>query len=487
MSAPGRSTAAPLDVSSLPPALRPLARELSVAFTAATFQRVLVLLVGAILAPGRRTVAACLWAARAVAPQGAGAGDSSSSYRRVFSHASWDLWPLGKVLAGAALALVPPGEPVVVPGDDTPEQHRGKHVYGKGRHRDPVRSTHSHTVWVWGHKWVVLAVNVTLPFCSRPWALPVLAALYRTQELNEEEGRRHKTPAQLARGLMARLVRWFPGRRFVFLGDGGYGSHEMARFFRRLRRRGRNVGLAGPVTLVSRFYPDANLHDPPPPPPPGKKSPGGRPPVKGPKLPAPQDVVAATPREGRTRATVGWYGGGEREVELVSGCGHWFRSGRGLVEVRWVFVHDVSGTHRDEYFYSTDPSLSPERIVTLYTGRWSIEVTFQEARAWLGLGTTRQWAKASVLRAAPCLLGLFTVVSLAYAEHVRRTGGRAEPLSTPWYSKAEVTFSDAVAAVRRLLWGETVLRHPRVGGGFEKLPRRLQETLLDYLSLRHAA
>ena len=284
------------------------------------------------------------------------------------------------------------------------------------------------------------------------------------------------TPARLARGLMAVLVRWFPDRRFVFLGDGGYGSHELARFFRRLRRRGRRA------TLVSRFHPKANLYTEPPPPPPGKKSGGGRPRVKGEKLPSPQQVVAATPAGRRTRATVGWYGGGTREVELVTGTGHWYKGGGGLVEVRRVFVRDRTGTHRDEYFFSTDASMAPERIVTLYTGRWCIEVTFEEVRAWLGFETTRQWASRSVLRAGPCLLGLFSVVALVYAEAVRLRGGTAEPRKTDWYDKPEPTFADAIRHVRRLFWAETVLTHPHRGHGFQNLPRRLRDTLLDYLS-----
>src|SRR5205823_3892453 len=120
---------------------------------------------------------------------------------------------------------------------------KGRNVYGKGRHRDALRSTHSHTVWVWGHKWVVLAVLVRFPFAPRRrWALPVLAALYRPEGLNQKEGRRHKTPADLARQLMAVLVHWFPARRFILLGDGGFASHDLARFCHRHRRR---------VTLVS--------------------------------------------------------------------------------------------------------------------------------------------------------------------------------------------------------------------------------------------
>jgi hypothetical protein len=472
-----------LGVDSLPRAARPLASELSIAFTPATFQRVLVLLVGAVLAPGRRTVAACLWAARALAGR---VGGDSSSYRRVFSLAVWELWPLARVLAGAVIALVPAGEPILVDGDDTVAQHRGERVYGKGCHRDAVRSSHSHTVWKWGHKWVVLAINVTLPFCSRPWALPVLAALYRDPATDKKQGRRHKTPAQLARGLMAALVRWFPERRFILLGDGGFGSHELARFFRRRRRHGRNVAMA-PLApaLVSRLHPSANLYTAPPPPPAGKKSRCGRPRVKGEKLPSPKQVVEATPPEKRRRATVGWYGGQKRRVELVSGTGHWYKGGDGLVELRWVFVHDLDGTHRDEYFFCTDPSMPPERIVTLYTGRWCIEVTFQEVREWLGFETPRQWIKRSVLRAAPCLLGLFTMIALIYAEHVKSVeshGGKAKARSTDWYDKHEPTFSDAIRCVKRLFWAETVLKHPFRGGGFQNLPQRLKQVLLDYLS-----
>ena len=447
---------------SLPKAAEPLVSGFSIAFTGRTFQRAVVLFVGFVLAAGRHTVTAALRAA------GSLAAGHHTCYRRFFSRARWSVWPLGKVLAGMVLALVPPGEPVVCPVDDTAAQHKGRSVWGKGRHRDACRSTRSHTVWLWGHKWVVLAVNVTLPFCSRPWALPVLAALYRPKELDAKERRGHKTPADLARQLVAVLVHWFPDRRFILLGDGGgYGSHALGRFCCRHRRH---------VALVSLFHPRANLYTLPPR---RRKGQPGRPRVRGDKLPAPADVVAATPR--RKRATVGWYGGGKRRVEFVTGAGHWYKGGGGLVAVRWVFVHDCDGTHEDRYFYCTDPALSPSRIVTLYTGRWCIEVTFQEARAHLGLHTTRCWTQRSVLRAAPCLLGLFSVVALI-ARDLNRGHG-PEPRVDPWYAKAEVTFADAIAAVRRLLWQETVLEEASRHEAFQKLAPDLRDLLLDRLSL----
>ena len=311
---------------SLPKAAEPRVSRFSIAFTGRSFQRGLVLFVGFVLAAGRHTVAAALRAA------GTLAAGHHTAYHRFFSRARWSPWPLGKVLAGMVLDLVPPGEPAVCPVDDTADEHKGPSVYGKGRHRDACRSTRSYTAWLWGHKWVVLAVNVTLPFCPRPWALPVLVALYRPKELDAKEGRRHKTPADLGRQLIAVLVHWFPDRKFILLGDRGYNCHELARFCRRHRRH---------VTLVALCHARANLYTPPPR---RRKGQKGRPRVKGDKLPAPRDVVAATP--GRKRSVVGWYGGGRRRVEFVTGTGHWYKGGGGLAAVRWVFVRDRDGTTR---------------------------------------------------------------------------------------------------------------------------------------------
>ena len=441
----------------LPSAAEPLLMSLSVAFNRPTFQRIVPLIVGAILTMGRRTVTGVLWTMRGFMP------GHSSTYHRVFSRAAWSLWPLGKVLAAAILCLIPEQEPVLVPMDDTTAQHRGKKVYGKGCYHDAVRSSHSHIVWRWGHRWVVLAISVTLPFTWRRWALPVLVALYRPKELSQAERRRHKTAPDLARQLMAVLIHWFPQRKFIFLGDGGYASHELARF---CRRHGRHA------TLVSRFHKDANLYDPPP----KVKGRKGRPRVKGKKLPKPKEVVADSPR---SKATVNWYGGGDRRIELVSDTGQWYKAGQGLVPIRWVFTHDIQGTHRDDYFYTTDPDLSATQIVSWFTARWPIETTFQEVREHLGFETTRQRVANSVLRMGPCLLGLYSLVTLIFVEHARHHSIR--PRCTAWYTKTEPTFSDAIATVRRLLWAETIFQTPSQQDTFQKIPRPFRRMLLDRL------
>lgn len=426
-------------------------------FSQPTFQRMLVLVVGAILARGRRTVTNMVWT------MGELAFGDCSAYHRVFSRAPWNCRLLGRTLASLVIELVP-DEWVVIAVDDTTAGHKGAKVYGKGCHHDAVRSSHVHTAWKWGHRWVVLAVVVKFPFASRPWSLPVLAGLYRTEALNQQEGRRHKTPAQIARQLFAHLLHWFPERKFLLLGDGGYASHELAFFCHRHRHR---------AALISRFHADAALYDLPP-----KRYRGiGRPRVKGRRRRTPGEVVASGQL---STATVKWYGCTDRVVKLKSAAAHWYRPGRGPVPVQWVFVRDDTGSRRDEYYYCTAPGLFSEaEIVSYYTQRWTIEVTFQEVRAHLGFDTPRQRVANSVQRMAPLLLGLFSLVTLIYHQHCLQSD--SPPASRPWYDKAEPTFSDALESVRRLFWTETVFQRGPLAMAFEKTPLKLKNTLLNIL------
>lgn len=444
---------------SIPSAATPLLLEFACAFTKPTFHRWLILVIAAILTTGRRTTLNLLRTVGVLAP------GHPSSYHRVFSKRRWSAWKLARTLAGFILDRWVPEGPVYLAGDDTVDEHRGPKVFGKARHRDAVRSTHTFTAFRWGHKWVVLAILVKFPFAPRPWALPVLVALYRSEEWNTSHQRRHKTPVDLMRQLLAVLIHWFPDRHFILAGDGSYGTHDLARFAHRHRRH---------VTLVSRFYPNANLYAPPPAA--SRRSKGGRPRKKGAKQPSPQEVVA---RAKHHRLTVTWYGGSTRKVEVVTSTDHWYKGGQGLVPIRWVFVHDLTGTHRDEYFFTTDQAMPPRQIIEAYTGRWPIETTFQELRAYLGLETTRGRTEATVLRVAPGLFGLFSVVALLYALlPARQTRGA----QVSWPGKHDVTFSDAITAVRRWLWVEWVFVTCGQREAFSKLSRPLRAVLLYALA-----
>lgn len=443
----------------LPDDALPILSLFAPAFSPATFGRAQLLAVAAILTTGRRTVSNLLRTLGHLA-QG-----TPSSYHRVLSQAKWSGLRLAALLTRFVLCRYWPAGVVTLVGDDTVTEHPGRKVHGKAKHRDAVRSSHSYTAWRWGHKWVVLAVLVRPPFARRPWALPVLVALYRSKQDNRKRGRPHKTPAELMRVLLRLLLRWFPDRSFRFAGDAGFGSHDMAEFAARTHGR---------LHLVSKFHPKANLYQAPP-----KvvgKKPNGRPRKKGAKLPSPQEVAA---RSQGSRHNVAWYGGGRRDVELVSGTGHWYKGGTRLVEVCWVYVRDLTGTHRDEYFYTTDLTLTPPEVVEAYAERWNIETTFAEMRAYLGLETTRGRCQKTVLRAEPCLFGLYGVVTLLYEQLPEQA--QAEP-GVEWEGKETVTFSDAITAVRRWLWTNWAF----VTGGhddpFAKLPEPLRRTLLYALA-----
>ena len=440
----------------LPPEAAPLLALFAAEFTSPTAARVHVLTAAAILTTGRRTVAGVLRTLRHLAP------GHATAYRRVLSRAEWSGLALGCALARLVVARLPADAPVLLVGDDTVDGHTGRTVYGKARHRDPVRSSHAYPAWRYGHKWVVLAVLVRFPFAARPWALPVLVDLYRGGADDLARGRPHRTPAQVMCRLLRLLLIRVPGRRFAFAGDAGYGSHEVARFCRRHRAR---------LTLVSKIHPEANLYDPP-----GPYRGVGRPPAKGARRAKPSQ--AAGPDARRNELTVDWYGGGTRKVGVVGEAAHRFKSGRGLVALRWVSVHDRTGTHRDEFLYATDPTLTPAQIVGYYCGRWSIETTFQEVRAHLGLETTRGRCAKTVTRAAPCLFGLDTVVALIYdaTPAALRTGAIA------WPGKMTVTFSVALACVRRRTWSEGVLRQAGCGPGLAELPEPVRELLLTTLA-----
>jgi hypothetical protein len=291
--------------------------------------------------------------------------------------------------------------------------------------------------------------------------------LYRPEDraVDGISRRAHKTPVDLLAQMLRILIRWFPERTFVCSADGNYAARALA-----------ELAAANPQRLkfVSKFYPDADLFEPPPV---LGKRPAHRPRKKGKGLPDPAQVVRDTPS--RPALTVAWYGGERRRVEVVTGTGSWYRSGRPLVPVRWVFVRDRTGTHRDEYFFTTDVAMSPRAAIATYTGRWNIETTFQEARSYLGLETTRGRVRNTVLRAEPSLWALYTLVAWLYVELPARY---RRVRAVAWLGKADVTFSDAITTVRRYLWVEGVFSISGHREAFEKLGGPLRQILLRGLA-----
>jgi len=415
--------------------------------TGPTFANLAVLVRGAILAVGSRTVTACLVAAWPWV------GKHWSAYENVGRRARLPMLALARGLFRLILLLIPKWVVVELATDDTLARRFGLHVVGIGLHRDAVASSHSRHVLSPGHKWVTLAVVVRLPLCSRPFALPILSVLYCTRKQAKRNRakrlyRAHRTPPELALLMVRIVVRWAPQRRFRLLGDGGYATHEM----------GAALCPASPretlrhVSLVSRFLMKGATYAPAPP-----YAGRGRRPIRGAKLPTPQEV-ASDPATAWTRLRVRWYGGRRKKVLVCSRTGLWYRGGCPPAAVRWVVVRAPGGERGDQAFFSTDVEMSPKAIVESFVRRWSIETTFQEARAYLGLETLRNRTPNAVRRSVPMLLALYSLVVVWFARHVRRPESWVQ--RTPWYRKSHVTFSDMLAAAREDILCELISSRP---------------------------
>ncbi len=158
--------------------------------------------------------------------------------------------------------------------------------------------------------------------------------------------------------------------------DSGYAAIALlSRFLARLWK---------PITMVTRLRLDAALYEPAPP---RRAGQIGRPRLKGKRLPN-LAVVAEDPSVIWRPITVAeWYGGGEREVEVVSKTAVWYHTGLPPVPLRRVLIRDPQGAFAPQALLCTDLHATPERILSWFVSRWKLEVTFQEVRRHLGVGT----------------------------------------------------------------------------------------------------
>jgi len=226
------------------------------------------------------------------------------------------------------------------------------------------------------------------------------------------------------------------------------------------------------VTCITRLRLDAALYEPAPPRRPGTK---GRPRTKGTRLPNLSEVLEATTTSWQRVIVPGWYGEGARVVEFCSATAVWCHSGRPVVPIRWVLLRDPRGRFDPQALLCTDLAQEPLQIIRWFILRWQIEVTFQEVRAHPGVETQRQWSDQAIARTTPCLLALFSIVTLLAAQLGQRACLAVQ--ADRWYRKPRPTFTDALAAVRRHIWQETGLLPSRRSRDIAKPPRALQRCL----------
>jgi hypothetical protein len=424
-------------------------------FTRPTWANMLVLVAGALLFPGRRTVASAL---SSVGLRGAA---SFTNYHRVLNRSRWSGRAAARCLLGLLVATFVPSGPVVVGIDETIERRWGARIKARGIYRDPVRSSHGHFVKASGLRWISLMLLAPVPFAGRVWALPFLTALAPSERYAQTQGRRHKPLTDRARQLLLLLARWLPNREVIAVADSSYAAIELLAAVRRH------------VTVITRLRLDARLFDPPPPRLPGTK---GRPRVSGARQPTLLGRLA-DPNTAWQRVTVtGWYGQGKRRLDVVSGTALWYHPGK-QVPVRWVLVRDAAGTFEPQAFACTDQAADPIATLQLFVRRWSVEVTFAEVRRHLGVETQRQWSDLAIARTTPCLLALFSLVTLWASDLAAR--GLVLPRRAAWYAKPAVTFSDALAAVRRQLWIAQAFSTSPNARDMATIPRTLLDSLTE--------
>jgi hypothetical protein len=431
---------------------------LSDVFSPPTCDHVLILLAGAILTPGGRTVTAALRV------MGLGQTPCFTSYHRGLNRNTWSSRVLARRLLLMLVHRLAPDGPVLVGLDDTIERRRGARIAAKSIYRDPVRSSHGHFVKTSGLRWLSLMLLARIPFAGCTWALPFLTVLAPSERFYRQRGKPHKPLLAWGRQMLLQLRRWLPDRRIVVVADSSFAALE---FLDAVRRH---------VIIVTRLRLDANLFAPPPP---RRKGQSGRPRRKGERLPKLADRLTQADTQWRRVIRTDWYGQGERRVEIASGTAVWYHGGLPVVPLRWVMVRDPAGQFRPQAFLCTDESVEPAQILQWFILRWRLEVTFEETRRHLGIETQRQWTDKAIARTTPALTGLFSLITLWAGEVFTQADHR--PRQAAWYSKTTLTFSDALAAVRLRLWCPEDFAMSRSSSDNVEVPRALLERLTNTL------
>ena len=445
----------------LPPAMITLLAPFAPLFARRVWCPALVLVAGTILAPGKRTVCAALRA------MGLSRTPHWTRYHRVLNRAKWSSRAASRVLLGLLVAAFAPAGPILLGLDETVERRWGPQIAAKGLYRDAVRSSKGYFVKVSGLRWVCLMLLVPIPWAERTWALPFLTVLAPSARHDRDRGRRHKTLTDWARQLRRQVRRWLPQRALVVVADSGYAASALLACGARLVR---------PVTVITRLRLDAALYEPVAP---RRPRQNGRPRVKGRRRPTLAARIADPATAWTPVVVANWYGGGAHTVEVASDTAVWYHSGLPPVAIRWVLVRDPAGQFDTQALRCTDLAIAPAQVLSWFVLRWRVEVTFEEVRRHLGVETQRQWSALAILRTTPTLLGRFSLSTL-YA-HPRRGPTAATVRRAAWYHKELPTFSDALALMRRELWGQLAFCPSAGEADLVKVPRALVERFTDAL------
>ena len=371
-----------------------------------------------------------------------------SRYHRFFSQARWSLDALCLVLACLLVAVFVPVGLIELAVDDTLCRKRGLTVYGTGMHHDPLISSRAKPLVSWGHDWVVLCLIVRCPWWSptKVWCLPVLCRLYRNRQ-GLTKGRKghkpkvdpnHRTRPQLAVEMIRLFAAWFPGRQIVVCGDSAYGGQSVLR------------QLPVNVDLISHVHPKGALYALPAPPQPGRRGARRK---KGPRLPG---MAAWAADLSQVWQVLSFDQFGLHATLLVKAIqALYYTAGKDRL-LTILLVRDPEDKRPDQMFYCTRLDWDARQVLSAYSGRWAIEVTFENSKQFLGLEDPANRLPRAVQRTAPMALLLYSMIVVWF----HRLGHRWVRFpDRPWYTKkAEPSFADLLSTLRRVSWEETFQR-----------------------------
>jgi len=321
--------------------------------------------------------------------------------------------------------------------DETLERRWGAKISKRGHYRDSALSSRKRSVSSPGLRWIVMAVVVTLPLDPATLGFALSVCPGNDPRSQREAGktsqdRRHASTSDGKRGSR----RWLPTVPIKLIGDTAYSILELGLHC-----------VAQHVTLIAPFRLDSVIHQSPEV---RTKHTIGRPRVVGKRLPS-LETVLNDPKTVWQRITVDWYGEGKRALEICTATALWYRYGSDPLPIRWVLTRDPEGKRPPKALFSTDQSQTAEEIVLDFMKRWSLETTFEESHAHLGIETQRQWSDLAIERTTPLLFGLYSLVTLF--GQALYPDGQLPLKQAAWYHKQAATFRDVLAVVRRQLWG----------------------------------
>ena len=291
-------------MSTLSPNILPFFECFSTLFvTSKTFSKAILLLTGAILCKGGRTVCSCLKVV------GSGGENAFQNYHRVLNRSSWSALQGAKILLFQILTTFQNGC-LVVGVDEHLERREGRNIQAIGCYRDAARSSPRHMVKSFGLKWVSMMVLSPIPLTLRAFALPFLTVLAPSEKANKSAGKKHKTSIDWTRQMMFQLRRWVRQLPIILVADGGFANAELAWTAVRLK-----------ISLICCLRLDARLFDFP------IRKATGRPPKKGIRLPSAKELFNQS-NLNWIETNVKWYEG-KTKKNLVS-------SQKMPLESRWL-------------------------------------------------------------------------------------------------------------------------------------------------------